>query len=71
VTFATKLLRQVEALERQAGHRDWRIRESESLAKRRRRLMTSTRCRKSRVPARYSQPFTKMVNALSTPRYFY
>jgi hypothetical protein len=31
VTFATQLLRQVEALERQAGHRTWRIGQSESL----------------------------------------
>jgi hypothetical protein len=30
-TLATQLLRQVEALERQAGHRAWRIGRSESL----------------------------------------
>ena len=31
VTLATQLLRQVEALERQAGHRAWGIGEIESL----------------------------------------
>jgi hypothetical protein len=31
VTLATQLLRQVEALERQAGHRAWRIGQIESL----------------------------------------
>jgi hypothetical protein len=30
-TLATQLLRQVEALERQAGHRTWRIGQIESL----------------------------------------
>jgi hypothetical protein len=31
VTLATQLLRQVEALERQAGHRAWAIGDTESL----------------------------------------
>jgi hypothetical protein len=31
VTLATQLLRQVEALERQSGHRAWRIGRIESL----------------------------------------